>query len=512
MYGYNNIAGFIAGISLVLPVAPVMADGLTIEPGAASIPDTTIELIDTETIPLELPQLVPEYRAVAEFEHQQGVIVSWPNWTRRNYGTYRKVLSEIVKEAHTEAVVYIDAFSIDMKDEIIDALEKAGVNVNDANEQVLDQDTTITIDSANEGKDIIIGKFGAGGSLWVRDYGPFFVESDGEVVDLDFSYFQGSERPHDEQFPYSFYTHSNAPALAGYEGISLVWDGGDFLHNGDGLILVPDSVFVENVNTHSSIDIWRTTLQKFSELSVRVRKGLGEHIDWGMKFLNSNTVLVGKPYPGDQIGALQGQFDQFEENIEILDRINNRGKALNIVRIPLKLDSFNTPCAYTNSLILNRKVLVPTCGIPADAAALDIYREQMPGYEIVGIDFSEVNLAFSQGAVHCLTREIPATRSPQAPRALWPAGKIPQDKRIVFQWSRIEDFDDYRIVIEKTGKGGGLYATIYTHIPKGEEPQFTMEWPDQSGDIFTWKVGIIGNKKGWSDDITFKMSTIISKP
>jgi len=60
---------------------------------------------------------------------------------------------------------------------------------------------------------------------------------------------------------------------------------------------------------------------------------------------------------------------------------------------------------YVNSLILNHKVIVPTFGVEQDEKALELYRQIMPGYEVVGVNFSD----FPLGSVHCNTKEIPAT-------------------------------------------------------------------------------------------------------
>ena len=51
-------------------------------------------------------------------------------------------------------------------------------------------------------------------------------------------------------------------------------------------------------------------------------------------------------------------------------------------------------------------MLVPSYGLPQDDEALDIYREAMPGYNVVGINMR--NVIPASGAIHCITREIAA--------------------------------------------------------------------------------------------------------
>jgi hypothetical protein len=61
----------------------------------------------------------------------------------------------------------------------------------------------------------------------------------------------------------------------------------------------------------------------------------------------------------------------------------------------------NTP--YTNSLILNKKVLVPITGSQWDDEALLVYEEAMPGYEIVGVMYNSWE---NTDALHCRTKGI----------------------------------------------------------------------------------------------------------
>ncbi|HEO71316.1 MAG TPA: hypothetical protein ENN80_08635, partial [Candidatus Hydrogenedentes bacterium] len=63
---------------------------------------------------------------------------------------------------------------------------------------------------------------------------------------------------------------------------------------------------------------------------------------------------------------------------------------------------------YTNSLIVNNHVIVPLYGHVFDEAALDTYRDAMPGYRVVGVDCSQ--LIMGRGALHCITREVARSR------------------------------------------------------------------------------------------------------
>ena len=58
---------------------------------------------------------------------------------------------------------------------------------------------------------------------------------------------------------------------------------------------------------------------------------------------------------------------------------------------------------YTNSLILNEKVLVPITDIDWDDEALAVYQEALPGYEILGFTGSWE----STDALHCRIKGVP---------------------------------------------------------------------------------------------------------
>ena len=118
------------------------------------------------------------------------------------------------------------------------------------------------------------------------------------------------------------------------------------------------------------------------------------------KFVSENTILV-------------GEYDELDpQNAALLDRNVERLRRfaeandwdLNIVRIPMPVGRNGVYRSYTNSLIVNDTVIVPTYRGDRryEARALDIYRNAMPaGYKIVPID-SEDAIQLG-GAVHCTT-------------------------------------------------------------------------------------------------------------
>jgi hypothetical protein len=59
---------------------------------------------------------------------------------------------------------------------------------------------------------------------------------------------------------------------------------------------------------------------------------------------------------------------------------------------------------YTNSMIINKTAIIPTYELQYDTTAFRIYREAMPGYNIVGINSNAI--IPSLGTIHCIVKEV----------------------------------------------------------------------------------------------------------
>jgi len=108
------------------------------------------------------------------------------------------------------------------------------------------------------------------------------------------------------------------------------------------------------------------------------------------------------------------EFDhaRLEANAALLARsVNGAGQPLTVVRIrqpDVYYESLVFPVVrtYTNSLIVNDRVIVPVYGIPDDEGALAVYASLFPGKTIVPLDAT--GIITSAGAWHCVTMEFPA--------------------------------------------------------------------------------------------------------
>lgn len=123
-----------------------------------------------------------------------------------------------------------------------------------------------------------------------------------------------------------------------------------------------------------------------------------QHIDCYAKFLNEETILV------KQVDPWHAEYACCEALADHLAAENNAyGEPYNIVRIYCGNYSGTNVAAYTNSLILNNKVLVPLFGILEDQQALQVYEQAMPGYEVIGFEWGAW---YHYDALHCRTMGI----------------------------------------------------------------------------------------------------------
>jgi agmatine deiminase len=182
-------------------------------------------------------------------------------------------------------------------------------------------------------------------------------------------------------------------------GSPLIHTGGNFMGDGHGYGFSTTMVYDENpsltpaqVNAYMSsylgISTYRTILD--------VNTGGIHHIDCWAKLLDERTILV------KQLPAGHASYARTEANVATMRTWTNAyGEPYRIVRVYCPYGAGDV-AAYTNAVILNKKVLVPTFGLtPGDDNALQVYRDAMPGYEVLGFSYSGSYSFLSDDAIHC---------------------------------------------------------------------------------------------------------------
>jgi agmatine/peptidylarginine deiminase len=267
-------------------------------------------------------------------------------------------------------------------------------------------------------------------TMWIRDYGPLFVRSRGGVVlavDPDCSLpEEGVDvQDGDNEFPSLFAQAMGVPSLK----LPLRLQGGNFLNNGGGLFVTTEAMTRNNLEDGRTMEEVHRELTEFFGLSewIVLEPLLDEpteHADMFMVFLAENVVAVGQCDP-----------EEDPENAARLDRaarrlseVMTRKGPMRVYRIPMPPRFDGVWRTYTNVIFANGKLLVPTySGAPAEMErdALDLYRNLLPGWEIVGIDCED--MIPLGGALHCVSMNLPGyVPIPQTLRDIYPA-RIPHE-------------------------------------------------------------------------------------
>jgi agmatine deiminase len=173
--------------------------------------------------------------------------------------------------------------------------------------------------------------------------------------------------------------------------------GGNLMADGHGTAFSTEQMVDENAPLWSQMEFLGLALQYIGATAYRIVTnpdlyGL-QHIDCWAKLLDEETILVKSlPLWHPELPCIEAVVEEVEQLTTCY------GRPYKIVRVFCGAYSGNNTAAYTNSLILNRKVLVPLFGIPSDQAALDAYEAAMPGYEVLGFSYGSW---YYYDALHC---------------------------------------------------------------------------------------------------------------
>lgn len=232
-------------------------------------------------------------------------------------------------------------------------------------------------------------------SYWTRDYGPWFIfNGNNELGVVDFPY--NRPRPNDDNIPSVFAQAYTYP----FYGMNLYQTGGNYMTDGINTAAQTTIAYTENSNlTQQQIN---QRMQQYMGVTTYFvlpdpNNTYIDHIDcWG-KFLAPDKVLI------RSVPTSHSQYSQIEQTATFFASQNCAwGYPYKVYRV---YTPQNQP--YTNSLILNNKVFVPIMNTAHDTAALQVYQQALPSYQIIGVLGSSSAVWESTDALHCRTHEIP---------------------------------------------------------------------------------------------------------
>ncbi|MFB3910225.1 MAG: agmatine deiminase family protein [Candidatus Eisenbacteria bacterium] len=309
-------------------------------------------------------------------------------------------------------------------------------------------------------------------SYWTRDYGPWFVyDGNGEIAIID-HYYNRPYRPNDNLIPIVCGDHWGLPVHT-----HSLWNtGGNYMTDGYGFSFQTTLVWDENGGmTHQQIfDLMHDYYGLVSYNVVPdVSAGGIHHIDCWAKMLDEETIVV------KQVAQSHADYQRCEQDATLLASLqSSTGRNYRVVRVYCASIGGSDVASYTNSLILNDKVLVPTFNLnPHDANALQVYRDAMPGYEVIGFTGSWL----SDDAIHCRVMGIPDFQ-------MLRVGHTP-----IVSWDRYAAIP-VRAFIDDRSEAGLLSDSLLVYwraYPDGTPPPaFTASAlsPDQPADWYRYEI------------------------
>ena len=302
-----------------------------------------------------------EPRFVAEFEPMQGVMIRYP----------LGIPTGLVAEMSNNCMVYC-IVATQQQSQAQSTFQNAGVNMSNVT----------YVNAPTE-------------SYWVRDYGPWYIFEDRHPAIVDNVY--NRPRPNDDNISGVFANFWNIPMY----GMNLEHTGGNMMEDGRGHGVSDDLVFQENnydeenvrnkMRDYLGIDPYHVTIDPQGDYIA--------HVDcWG-KYLAPDKILIAR------LPQNNPRYPYYEQVAEYFENTNCCwGYPYKVYRVDEP--GGYTLAPYTNSLILNKTVYVPLgTNNNYNNQALAVYREAMPGYEIVGVNGGSAGWQ-NTDALHCRTRGV----------------------------------------------------------------------------------------------------------
>jgi agmatine deiminase len=360
---------------------------------------------------------------------------------------------------------------------------------------------------------------------WPRDWGPFAIYSDSgayRLADPQFVTYPLAGRDCDELLRPDVHSNPDFFSRERYIGddlassslaaaldfeifpIAAAVTGGNFLVDGHGTAFSTCAIQMENRSLGLSDGDFFTLIEEKLGINRHVilpnyeRIGI-QHIDCAIKPLDEETILVLR-VPKDH-----HEYNAIEEIAQKLQGLTSTyGRPYKIVRINTGRYDNERVAAYTNSLILNKKVFMPFYGIPEDKEALKTWQEAMPGYEVIGFenDIPVPVMGYtgwqSFDALHCRVRAIwdpgmlrmahRRMNNTVEPADSWPievniqdyskAGLVPEELKL---YVRTKNDQSWQAIILGSTQNPNIFQASIPGVNSGTTVEYYVSAADKSG-------------------------------
>lgn len=329
------------------------------------------ERVPARRAPLEpLAPPAGEIRTQPEYARNLGLLISWDAFT-----SVLTAMTVAVTTGDPEATVWVVVDSAGEQTSAANTLAGAGADMSQVEFLIAPTD-----------------------SVWIRDYGPRFVDVDKQPASVDHDY--NRPRPLDDVLPDAIAT---AWGHVDYD-LPLVHGGGNFHLFGDGSAYMSDLVLEIDENPDLDAADVLQLFAAYENLDVTIWPGFPDsydstrHIDMWLLPAGPRRAIVGE-YAASEGGGIPRQITE-----DAVDALEAAGAT--VYRTP-GWRNFGIHYTYTNAVIFNRLVLVPQYdAYPAEnAQALAAFAAAFPGHQIVPIDSDAV--VGSAGVLHCIVMHVP---------------------------------------------------------------------------------------------------------
>ena len=326
-----------------------------------------LQLPPVSRAPAAPPATVP--RAQAEYEANHGILIRWGNYNA----------------LHTSMVVPLTTAT---------PPSDVWVVVSGSTQQA---SATTVLQGA--GADMAHVRFttGPSDSVWIRDYGPRFIDDAGRRAIADHTY--NRPRPNDDGFPNVFAGQLGETLYA----MPLVHGGGNFhlFRNREAFM----TRLIANENPGLTEQQILDTYMAYQGLDVTLTDPFPasydstQHIDMWMLPLGDDKVLIGE-YAASEGGGVPKTVTDATATL-----MQSRGYT--VYRTP-GLRSGGAHYTYTNSVIVNQVALICRFGgvhATRDAQAKATFEAALPDHDVVQVDCS--GIIGQAGAIHCIVMHVP---------------------------------------------------------------------------------------------------------
>jgi agmatine deiminase len=230
--------------------------------------------------------------------------------------------------------------------------------------------------------------------IWIRDYGPFFVEVNGKLETISYEFNAWGEK-----FPPWDLDNAVPEKIAELMNIPLkkypwILEGGAMEFNGDGLCLTTAPCLFGEKRNPEKQELLEDLKESLGIKSLKILpKGLDcdhtdGHIDNLARFVAKNRVVMA------------AGFEQEKKEIETWLCQHYEAVKVDILCLPPC-----PPASYMNFIFVNGGLLVPVYNCESDFAALKYFKEVFPDREVIGMDCTTP--IEEGGSLHCLSKQEP---------------------------------------------------------------------------------------------------------